>query len=127
LTGYVLGGRLRLGTRTVIVGRRLRRVGFGTRPRERISTSQKRVESDVVGVVGDRVLVLDDTPTVVANLAVAARRTFCCRPVRHTVARGGIETEQLSTHAVVFETGAGPAIHAALGVQAEQFAGENAR
>lgn len=118
-------GRVRRCGRGTVIVRRccLHRVGLGLRRRERIGSPQERVEFNIVRVIGDRVLVLDDAPSVVANLSVSARRTFSCRPVGHAIARRRVEAEQLGTDSVVFETGAGASIHAALGVQREQFAG----
>lgn len=78
------------------------------------------------------------------HLSISARRSFCRRPVRHAVTRTGVKAEQLSAHPIIFlqdkqindiflrsqycaytifthETGAGPSVLSALGVQSQQF------
>ena len=45
--------------------------------------------------------------------------------VGDAVARAGVEAEELGTHSLVLEAGAGPAVLAALGVQGEQLAGQH--
>lgn len=102
------------------------RLGFGG-GQHGVGAAQEGRQADVLGVVRDGVLVLDDAAAVVADLALAARRSFGRRPVRHAVARRGVEAEQLRAHAVVFEASAGAAVTATLSVQAEQFSWEDTR
>ena len=92
------GGRL-----VVLTGGRMdvERLGFGG-GQHGVGAAQEGRQADVLGVVRDGVLVLDDAAAVVADLALAARRSFGRRPVRHAVARRGVEAEQLRAHAVVF-------------------------
>ena len=62
-----------------------------------------------------------------AHLIFPAARALGCGPIGHAVAGPGVKTKQLSADAVVFEARGGAAILAALRVQAEQLAGQNAR
>ena len=56
-----------------------------------------------------------------SHLADTAGRAFGGGPVRHAVAGGLVEAEQLGAHAVILEAGAGAAVPLTLGVQREQL------
>ncbi len=58
-------------------------------------------------------------------LSVAASRALGGGPVRHAVARGGVEAEELCADAPVLEACAGPTILTALGIQGQELSGQH--
>ena len=58
-------------------------------------------------------------------MSIAASGALGGGPVRHAVAGGGVEAEELRADAAVLEAGARAAILATLGVQCQELSGQN--